>query len=274
MEDLVTEATYLANTGAKELIVIAQDTASYGKDLYNRKALPELLKRLHDIPGFIWIRLMYLHPAHVTKELVQTIAALPKIVHAFEMPLQHCNDNILKAMNRHYTKQDIINTYNMFKEAMPDAEFRTTFMTGFPGETKEQFNELKQFIQDYKFLRMGVFDYSLEGETPAFEMPDKVSETVAIKRKDELLTFHRELTEGYLSEFVGKELEVLIEEAYPEDDDYFGRAWFDAPSIDGMINFTGKGLDYGDFVKVRIDDVIDIDLFGRAVKLIKKYDFE
>jgi ribosomal protein S12 methylthiotransferase len=274
MEDLLREATFLANTGAKELVVIAQDTSSYGKDIYNKQSLSELLKRLHDIPGFEWIRIMYLHPGHIDTELVQTIASLPKVVHAFEMPLQHCNDKILEAMNRHYTKNDIINVYNMFKDSMPDAEFRTTFITGFPGESRAQFDELMQFIKDYKFLRMGAFAYSLEGGTPAFSMPDKVNETTANKRKDELLSLHRTLSEDYLAEYVGKEVEVLVEEAYPEEDDFYGRAWFDAPEIDGVVNFTGKDIDFGDIVKVHIDDVIDIDLFGSLSKLVHKYDFE
>ncbi len=273
-EDLVREATYLANTGAKELVVIAQDTSAYGKDLYKKQALSELLRRLHDVPGFEWIRIMYLHPGHISKELVQTIASLPKIVHAFEMPLQHCNDKILDAMNRHYTKHDIINVYNMFMDAMPDTVFRTTFITGFPGETRAQFNELMQFIQDYKFLRLGAFTYSLEGGTPAFEMPDKVGDIAANKRKNELLTLHRTLTEDYLSEYVGKDIEVVIEEAYPEEGDFYGRAWFDAPEIDGLVRFTGVDVDYGDIVKVNIEDVIDIDLFGSLSSIVHKYEFE
>jgi len=274
MEDLVREATYLANSGARELVVIAQDTTAYGKDIYNKQALPELLKRVHDIPGFAWIRIMYLHPGHVNQELVQTIADLPKIVHAFEMPLQHCNDEILKAMNRNYTKADIINVYNMFMEAMPDTEFRTTFITGFPGESRKQFNELKQFIQDYKFLRMGVFAYSLEGGTPAFSLPDKVSETTANKRKDELLSLHCELALDYLAQYIGKDIDVIIDEAYPEEKEFYGRAWFDAPEIDGVVEFSGQGVDYGDIVKVKIEDVIDIDLFGTLSKLVHKYDFD
>jgi ribosomal protein S12 methylthiotransferase len=274
MEDLVREAIYLANTGAKELVVIAQDSSAYGMDLYHKKSLSELLKRLHEVPGFDWIRIMYLHPGHVDAELVQTIAALPKIVHAFEMPLQHCNDRILKAMNRNYTKADIIKVYTMFKSAMPDAVFRTTFITGFPGETKPEFDELVQFIKDYKFLRMGVFNYSLECGTPAFDLPDKVSETLAKKRKDTLLSLHRELTLDYLAEYIGKDIEVLIEEAYPEEGEFYGRAWFDAPEIDGVVNFTGEGVDYGDMVKVNIEDVIDIDLFGKLSGVIRKYDFE
>lgn len=274
IEDLLNEATFLANTGAKELVVIAQDTSAYGKDIYNKQALSELLKGLHDIPGFEWIRIMYLHPGHVDKELVQTIASLPKIVHAFEMPLQHCNDQILSAMNRHYTKNDIINVYNMFKEAMPDAVFRTTFITGFPGESRAQFEELMQFIQDYKFLRLGAFAFSKEYGTPAFDMHDTVPDTTADKRKDELLSLHRSLSEDYLAEYVGQDVEVIVDEAYPAENDYYGRAWFDAPEIDGVVNFTGKDIDYGDIVKVHIDDVIDIDLFGSLSKLVHKYDFE
>ncbi len=271
MEDLVRESIYLAQTGARELVVIAQDTTSYGRDLYKKRMLSELLKRLHEVPGFDWIRLMYLHPGHVDKELVKTIAALPKIVHAFEMPLQHCNDKILYAMNRKYTKADIIRVYEMFKTEMPDSVFRTTFITGFPGESRKDFLELMQFIQDYPFLRMGVFAYSREYPTPAFDLPDQVGERAAIRRKEELLGLHRELSIQYLSEYVGKELDVLVEEAYPDEGDYFGRAWFDAPEIDGLVNFSGGDADYGDLVKVRIDDVIDIDLYGTMKGIVSKY---
>ncbi len=273
IEDLVREATFLANTGAKELVVIAQDTSAYGVDSYKSTDLTRILKRLHEIPGFHWIRLMYLHPKHVTEKLIQTIAALPKMVHAFEMPLQHCNSAILQAMNRGYDKADIIRVYQMIKAAMPDAVFRTTFITGFPGETRKQFNELLDFIQQYPFLRLGAFAYSREAGTPAFGFAEQVTERTALRRKNELLTLHKTLSEQYLVAYLGKNIDVLIEEAYPGENDYYGRAWFDAPEIDGIVNFTGRSLGYGDLVKVQIDDVIDIDLFGRAVKVIQKYDF-
>lgn len=273
IEDLVREAVYLANTGARELVVIAQDTTAYGKDQYGKKMLSELLKRLHDIPGFHWIRLMYMHPGHVTTELVKTIESLPKIVHAFEMPLQHCNDRILQSMNRKYTKTDIIKVYNMIKDKMPDAVFRTTFITGFPGEDRKDFNELMQFIQDYPFLRMGVFSYSREYLTPAFVYPKQVGTIAANRRKEELLGLHRKLMEQYLSVYVDTEQEVLIEEAYPEEHDFYGRSWFDAPEIDGIVNFTGAGIDYGDLVKVKLEDVIDIDLYGQLSQIVHKYDF-
>jgi ribosomal protein S12 methylthiotransferase len=273
MEELVREASLLANTGSRELVIIAQDTTAYGKDIYDKDSLPELLKRVHDIPGFLWIRLMYLHPKHITKELVNTIANLPKMVHAFEMPLQHCNDRILKAMNRQYTKADIVKTRELFLEAMPDSVFRTTFITGFPGETRKEFNELLQFIQDFPFLRMGVFAFSPEEGTLAAKLPYQVSSRTALMRKNELLAIHRNLTELYLSDFIGKEIDVLVEDAYPQENEYLGRAWFDAPEIDGIVNFTGKNICYGDMVKVRIEDVIDIDLFGRYAKTISKFDF-
>jgi ribosomal protein S12 methylthiotransferase len=274
MEDLVREATYLANTGARELVIIAQDTTAYGNDIYEKQMLPELLTRVHDIPDFYWIRLMYLHPRHVTDELINTIAALPKVVHAFEMPLQHCNDTLLKSMNRHYKKADIVSVYERFISAMPDAQFRTTFITGFPGETHREFNELLDFVSKYRFLRMGAFAYSPEAGTPAAVLAGRVSARTAQKRKNELLALHRELAEQYLSDFIGKELEVIVEDAYPEQNEYIGRAWFDAPEIDGIVNFTGKGIGYGDIVQVKIEDVIDIDLFGRHKKTELKYDFQ
>ncbi|MFB3845178.1 MAG: 30S ribosomal protein S12 methylthiotransferase RimO [Candidatus Cloacimonadaceae bacterium] len=268
INDLVDEAKQMAKQGAVELIVIAQDTSAYGIDIDGQKHLPELLERLHEIKEYHWLRLMYLHPRHTDKKLVQTIAKLSKIVHAFEIPLQHCNDDILKKMNRNYRKKDIINTLQMFKEAMPDAEFRTTFMTGFPGETRKEFNELMQFVQDNRFLRMGVFAFSPEEGTPAYDWENRVSRQTALKRKQELLSLHRELSAQYLAEYVGKEIEVLVEEGDTEEQTYLGRAWFDAPEIDGVVNFQGQGCNYGDLVQVQIDDVIDIDLFGSFRKVV------
>jgi ribosomal protein S12 methylthiotransferase len=269
---LVKEAKQLAKLGAKELIIIAQDTTAYGLDIDKRKALPDLLKHLHDINGFHWMRLMYLHPMHVDRELVKTAAELPKLVPSFEMPLQHCNDGILKAMNRHYKKQDIIRTYELFKTEMPDCEFRTTFMTGFPGEGNSEFKELLQFVQDFRFLRMGVFAFSPEPGTPAYVMSERVSSRTAVKRRNELLTLHRGLSEQYLADYIGTEVEVLVEESGRGTDSCTGRAWFDAPEIDGIVSFSGKGCQPGEIVKVMIEDVIDIDLFGRFSKVVHKSD--
>jgi len=151
---------------------------------------------------------------------------------------------------------------------MPDAEFRTTFMTGFPGETRKEFNELTQFVQDNRFLRMGVFAFSPEEGTPAYNWENRVSRQTALKRKQELLSLHRELSSQYLAEYVGKEIEVLVEEADTEEQTYIGRAWFDAPEIDGVVNFQGHGCNYGDLVQVQIEDVIDIDLFGSFRKVV------
>ncbi len=269
---LVKEAQELVALGSSELIVIAQDTSAYGTDSVNKKLLPELLQRLHDIEGLYWIRLMYLHPRHVDALLINTIASLPKIVHAFEMPLQHCNDAILKRMNRHYGKADIIRIIELFKENMPDVEFRTTFMTGFPGEGRREFNELLGFVADYRFLRLGAFAFSPEPGTSAFEMTDRVSSTTAIKRRNELLTLHRELSEQYLAEFVGREIEVIVEESYPEANTCTGRAWFDAPEIDGVVSFLGVDCGFGDIVRVKVEDVIDIDLYGRLSKVVHKFE--
>jgi ribosomal protein S12 methylthiotransferase len=264
MEEIIAEAQYLAEQDFVELILIAQDLSAYGLDLYGKLMLPELLQKLHEIEGFDWIRLMYLHPVHITSQLVDTIAALPKILHSFEMPLQHVNDDILQKMNRPYTKQDIISVLNMFKAAMPDCVFRTTFITGFPGETPKQFAELKQFSTDYPFLRLGAFAYSPEEGTPAVEMPNRVSNITAEKRQQELLTHHRKLTEEYLNGLVGKQIPVLVEEA-EENEQTVGRAWFDAPDIDGLVFINACGLQPGQIIKVEIDDVIDIDLFGSEV---------
>jgi ribosomal protein S12 methylthiotransferase len=270
MDELLREARLLSDSGARELVVIAQDTSAYGMEKSGKKQLSELLKRVHEIEGFQWIRLMYLHPKHIDKDLVKTIAELPKIVHAFEMPLQHCNDGILKAMNRQYSKMDIVRIYNLFKETLPDAEFRTTFMTGFPGETTKEFDELLQFIQDYRFLRLGVFAFSPEEGTPAYGFSGRASRRTAQKRKNDLLSLHNTLSEQYLADFIGTDVEVIVEETYTKVRTCTGRAWFDAPEIDGIVNFHGKSCGYGDIVKVRIEDLIDIDLYGSLKKVVHK----
>lgn len=264
MDEIIEEAKYQAKQGFSELILIAQDLSAYGKDIYHRLALADLLAELHNIKQFKWIRLMYLHPAHVTEELVKTIAALPKVVHSFEMPLQHINDDILQAMHRPYRKQDVIRVLEMFRKYMPDCVFRTTFITGFPGESRKQFNELMQFIRDYPFLRMGAFAYSEEEGTPASELDKPITAKTRIKRQTELTDLQRELAEELLSSYIDQDLDVIVEDYDPDADEYYGRAWFDAPDIDGTVTCTGSGIDMGDMVSVKIDDIIDIDLFGRV----------
>lgn len=263
---LINEAKELASGGPKELIIIAQDTSAYGLDLYNKQKLPELLKKLHDIKGFTWIRLMYLHPKHISDELIKTIAILPRVLHSFEIPLQHCNDKILKTMNRGYSQADIIELFSKILQAMPDSVFRTTFITGLPGESRIEFNELLRFVENNKFLRMGAFAYSTELGTPASLMKNIVTKQTAYKRKDELLALHRELTGGYLSDFIGKEIEVIIEDVNHHENTSIGRAWFDAPEIDGVVQISGSNARIGEIVKVTIDDALDIDLFGTLTK--------
>ncbi len=270
VSDLVDEAVRLAALGFSELIVIAQDTAAYGLDRKQSDGLVELLKCLHDIESYRWIRLMYLHPGHINRKLVAAISSLPRIVRAFEIPIQHCNDDILKAMNRPYRKKDILNVLEMFRSAMPEAEFRTTMMTGFPGESRAKFNELLRFISDNRFLRLGAFAFSAEPGTPAFSLPGRPSAKTAGKRKLELLAVHRQLSEQYLSELIGNEVEVLVEEVFPQEHACTGRAWFDAPEIDGVVNIQGQNCRAGDHVSVLIDDVIDIDLFGEAQKVVHR----
>ncbi len=265
MEDLVREALYLANQGYRELVIIAQDITTYGKDVYGRMMLGDLLKRLHEVPGIGWIRLMYMHPAHIKRDLIETIANLPKILPVFEIPLQHCNSKILAAMNRPYTKEDILNLFSTFKEIIPDSLFRTTFITGFPGETSKQFNELLQFVEDNFFIRMGVFAYSREFGTPAFSFANQVSERTALNRNVKLMQTHCRVTENYLNTLVGKEVEVIVDEHSQEGKKINARAWFDAPEVDGNVElvYEKATVNYGDILSVKIDDVIGSDLYGK-----------
>jgi len=265
LEFLVKEAKAMLKPDISELILIAQDVADYGTDLYGTQKLPELLEKLHEIEEYKWMRLMYLHPAHITDELIETCARLPKILPVFEIPLQHCNDKILERMNRRYGKSDMLNLLHNFRQAIPDAEFRTTFITGLPGEGIKEFRALKQFIRDIPFLRMGMFAYSPEPETPAFDMQDRVSHRTARKRQDELLALQSELTEQHLAHYVGKTIQVIVEETNTASEENIGRAWFDAPEIDGTVYIKGENLHMGEIINVVIDDIVGFDLFGHQV---------
>ncbi|MDD3050660.1 MAG: 30S ribosomal protein S12 methylthiotransferase RimO [Candidatus Cloacimonetes bacterium] len=267
IEELLTEANYLATLGVKELIVIAQDTAQYGTDLYGSQKLPELLQLLHQIENFKWIRVLYLHPAHLTSEIIDTIAALPKVCKYFEVPLQHINDTILQKMNRKITKENTMNRLSEIRTKIPDAVIRTTFIVGFPGETDKRFTELKDFIVNQKFLRMGVFTYSREENTPADKLSGFISAKKAQIRKDELMSIQQEISTELLSEFIGRELEVIIDTELNEGDFRFaGRTQYDAPDIDGLVYIQNGNLRIGDLVKVRIVDSWEYDLVGELVQ--------
>ena len=266
VENLVTEAKSLAERGVKELIITAQDTANYGTDIYGKPKIVELLEELHKIKGIEWIRLLYLHPAHINSELINKIAELPKILKYFEIPLQHINDKILQSMNRKISKKRITEILKEIKTKIPEAVIRTTFMVGYHGETEKRFEELKNFIKNQKFLRLGVFTYSKEEGTPAFSKKNRISQKTAQARKDELMSIQQEISKKLLEKFVGKKLKVIIDRKSVNKEFLFeGRSYLDAPDIDGKVFLFEENLEIGKIYEVEIIDSWEYDLVGKIV---------
>ncbi len=266
MEKIVEEAKLLAKDGVKELVVIAQDTTRYGLDLYGRLALPELLDKLCEIDGLKWIRLLYCYPERITDELIDCIKRQEKIVKYLDIPIQHCNDNILKRMNRKSDKASLVALIKKLRREIPGITLRTTFITGFPGETQEQFNELGEFAEEMRFDRMGCFAYSEEEGTPAASFPDMVDEDVRIHRKEILEEQQDARVSAMYESMVGETFEVVTEGYDRYLEHYFGRSAAYAPEIDGMIYFKAeKGLAAGSFVDVKITGVVDNNLIGEKL---------
>lgn len=264
MEDILAEARQLAEEGCREIILIAQDVTAYGLDLYEKLKLPELLRELCGIGGLRWIRLMYCYEDRITDELIEVMAREEKICHYIDIPIQHASDKILKSMNRRSTKASIIDTVSRLRKAIPDIHIRTTLIAGFPGEGKEEFGELLEFIDSQKFERLGVFGYSREEGTPAAKMKNQVREDTKNRRKDILMTRQLEISLASNTQKIGKVLEVLVE-CVGEDGNYIGRTRYDAPEIDNSVLFTSNaGCAPGDIVPVRITDAFDYDLAGRT----------
>ena len=269
METLLAEAEQLAESGVTELTVIAQDTSAYGIDLYKKYALPDLLKELCKIDGIKWIRLLYCYPERMTDELIETIKTEDKVLNYIDIPIQHCNKEILRNMYRGGDEQSLRELFAKLRREIPGVVLRTTLITGFPGETEEQFSELAEFVNDIKFERLGCFAYSAEEDTPAAEMPDQVDEGERQRRAD-IITSEQEIRMGeYYAGMVGNTYEVVCEGFDRYSDMYFGRSMHFAPEIDGMIYFTSakdKGsLTIGDFVNVKITDVLENNLLGERV---------
>jgi ribosomal protein S12 methylthiotransferase len=263
IEELLQEAEELAAGGVKELIIIGQDIAQYGVDLYGEQKLAKLLKQIHKIEALKWIKLLYLHPAHITTELLDTISTLPKICRYFDIPIQHINDDILHSMNRHISKAETIALLDDIRSKFPEAVIRTTIITGYPGETKEHFEELKEFIIEQKFERLGVFVYSPEEDTTAYGLKKRVPSKLALARKDELMSIQQQISIAFLENFIGSYLPVIIDAESDSDDfHYIGRTYFDAPEIDGIVYLTGNDLGPGDIVKTNITDSTEYDLIG------------
>lgn len=267
LETLVSNTQAFVAKGVKEIILTAQDTAQYGVDIYGEQKLPELLQQLNNIKDLDWIRILYLHPAHINSELIDTIAKLPKVCKYFEIPIQHINNEILGSMNRKVTKEKIINIISEIRLKIPDAVIRTTLITGYPGETEDRFNELKEFVTDMKFERLGAFAYSKEEDTPAYDLKPQVSEEIAEQRKDELMQIQQDISEEFLAGLVGKKISIIIDKKSSEENFLFeGRSYFDSPEIDGVVFITeGKGK-IGDIVEVEIIDAWEYDLIGKIVK--------
>ncbi len=264
MELVLAEARELASDGVRELIIVAQDTTYYGLDLYGEVRLVELLRELEHVEGLYWIRLLYLYPVHFSDELIALIANSSKIIPYLDMPLQHVNDAVLRRMQRRVSRAQTVELVGKLRRDVPNLVLRTTFIVGFPGETDAQFQELKQFVADARFQRMGVFTYSLEPGTPAVKLDGHLPEDVKLARRNELMELQQQIAFDFGDSLVGYELDVLID-APAGDDLWLGRCYADAPEIDGVVYVRGGGLQVGDLVPVEIEARRGYDLVGMCV---------
>ena len=263
MEVLLEEARKLAEDGVKELILVAQETTVYGKDLYGKKSLPELLQKLAAIDGLQFIRLLYCYPEEITPELIQVIKEEPKICHYLDMPIQHASDAVLKRMGRRTNNEQLRNMVTTLRKEIPDICLRTTLITGFPGETGTDFTILKEFVKEMRFDRLGVFPYSAEEGTPAAKMKKQVPSFIKNMRRNAIMKIQQQIAFEKAEEMIGKKLEVLIEGKLPEDGVFIGRTYKDAPNVDGMIFVNSdRELVTGDVVTVGITDYHEYDLIG------------
>ena len=266
MSDLVEEATELAELGIKELCLIAQDTTRYGEDLYGTYALDSLIAELSQIEGIEWIRLLYCYPDRITDGLIEEIANNPKVVKYIDMPIQHINDDILKRMNRRSNKAQIMEVIQKLRSRVPGIILRSTVIVGFPGETAAQFEELRSFLKEIRFERLGVFSYSREEGTPAYDFPGQVSEKTKEKRNDILMEQQERIHNECNEAFLGQTLKVICEGYDQVSESFFGRSYADAYDIDGKIFFSAsKNVREGQFVNVLITEVMDYDLVGKVV---------
>lgn len=266
MESLVDEAKYLASIGVKELNVIAQDITRYGEDIYGKSTLPELLRELCKIEGISWIRLLYAYPDRVTDELLEVMATEEKIVKYLDLPIQHADKKILSAMNRRGDEKTLLQLVSRIREKVPDITLRTTLITGFPGEGEEEFETLDRFVGEAKFDKLGVFPYSREEGTPAYDMPDQIDEDVRADRAEIIMERQALISEERMSRFIGKTEDVLIEGYDGYIKMFFGRSRYDAPDVDGKVFFTSnKKPKQGDIVKVKITDTLEYDLCGEQI---------
>ncbi len=267
MEELLEEAEYLAGKGVKELILVAQETTLYGKDLYGEKKLPELLKRLCEVKGIEWIRLLYCYPEEITDELIEVIREQKKICKYIDIPIQHASDAILKKMGRRTNNAELRAIIGRLREAIPEICIRTTLITGFPGESEEDHEILMDFVDEMEFDRLGVFTYSAEEDTAAARMEGQLDEEVKLTRRDEIMELQQEISIDKSSRYVDEVLEVIIEgQAADEDALYVGRSYMDAPGVDGYVFIKSEEeLMSGDFARVRITKALEYDLIGELI---------
>ncbi len=261
-EDVLEEARYLASSGVKELILIAEDLTNYGTDIYDSYRLADLLRELVKVDGIEWIRLMYCYEDRITDDLISVMAKEPKICHYIDVPIQHSSDKVLKEMRRRSTGESIRATMAKLRKAMPDITIRTTLIVGFPGETDEDFADLMDFVRTQRFQRLGVFSYSQEEGTPAGDREDQIPEDIKQERLDMVMMAQMEISNEHNAALVGRTLKVMVDSS-EEDGSYVGRTMYDAPEIDDSVLFTSRrDLMPGDIVNVLIEDAFDYDLTG------------
>lgn len=266
MEEILITAGKLAEEGYKELVLVAQETTVYGIDLYQEKRLPRLLQELSKIEGIRWIRLLYCYPEEITDELIQEMAENEKVCHYIDMPIQHSEDTILRAMGRKTNQEQIRLVVAKLRQAIPDITIRTTLITGFPGETQEEHEKMLDFIDEMEFERLGAFPYSAEEGTKAAEFPNQIDEEVKKQWQDEIMALQQEVSYDNNQKMIGQRLEVLIEGYLYEDDVYIGRSYREAPSVDGYIFVSAEEeIVSGDMVPVRITDANEYDLIGEVI---------
>lgn len=265
-EDILKTAEKLVENGAKELILVAQETTLYGVDLYGRKTLPDLLKKICKIPGLIWVRILYCYPEEITDELIDVMKNEPKVCHYIDMPIQHASDKILKAMGRRTNRVELTERILKIRKEIPDIVLRTTLISGFPGETEEDHEEMLDFVDEMEFERLGVFAYSPEEDTAAAEMPDQIDEDIKINRRNEIMELQQEIAFENAEDMIGRDLLVMIEGKVVDENAYVGRTYMDCPNVDGNIFITtDEELITGDFVKVKVTGAAEYDLIGEII---------
>ena len=267
MDNLIAQAKHLVANGAKELILVAQETTLYGKDIYGEKSLPKLLEELSKIDELKWIRILYCYPEEITDELISAIKNLPKVCHYLDMPIQHGSDDVLRRMGRLTNREQIEKTVAKLREEIPDIALRTTLISGFPGETEDDFEQVKQFVKKMEFDRLGVFTYSREEDTPAAEMDGQIDEEVKEARRDEIMQIQQDIAFDKSNSRVGEIYEVMIEGRLPDEGVYIARTYMDAPDVDGYVFIQSDyNLDSGDFVKVEVTRSDEYDLIAEIIE--------